>query len=130
MAESAADKNPTRSTKADAKLADAAAESLAAIQAMDEPDRSLAARVHAIVVATAPGLAPRVWYGMPAWARDGKVVCFFQSGLKYKTRYCTLGFQDAAMLDDGAMWPSAFAITSVGEAEEARIAALVKRAVG
>jgi uncharacterized protein YdhG (YjbR/CyaY superfamily) len=93
-------------------------------------DRALAERVHAIVMAAAPGLTPRTWYGMPAYALDGKVVCFFQSAQKFKSRYCTLGFQDRAGLDDGAMWPTSFAVTRVGEAEEARIRALVERAVG
>jgi uncharacterized protein YdhG (YjbR/CyaY superfamily) len=96
---------------------------------MAEPDRSMATRLHAIVAATAPALAPRTWYGMPAYAKDGKVVCFFQDARKFKTRYATLGFSDRAHLDDGAMWPTAFALTELTPAVEARIVALVKQAV-
>jgi len=103
---------------------------LAAIAAMKEPDRALAKRIHAIVKATAPGLSPKTWYGMPAYAQDDKVVCFFQSAQKFKTRYATLGFSAAAKLDDGVMWPVAFALKELNAAEEARIAALVKKAVG
>ncbi|PPD58028.1 iron chaperone [Dehalogenimonas etheniformans] len=102
---------------------------MAKIAEMSEPDRAMATRVHAIIMAAGPGLKPRTWYGMPAYAKDGKVVCFFQSGLKYKVRYSTLGFQDAANLDEGNMWPSAFAIKKLTSAEEARITALVKKAV-
>ena len=103
---------------------------LAKIAAMKEPDRAMAKRLHALVKASAPGLSPKTWYGMPAWARDGNVVLFFQSGQKFKTRYATLGFSDKAHLDDGTMWPTAFALTKLTPADEARIAALVKRAVG
>jgi uncharacterized protein YdhG (YjbR/CyaY superfamily) len=103
---------------------------LAKIAEMAEPDRALAERIHAIVKASAPALSPRTWYGMPAYAKDGKVVCFFQSGQKFKTRYATFGFQDKANLDEGDMWPIAFALTKLTAAEEARISALVKRAVG
>ncbi len=103
---------------------------LAAIAAMQEPDRGMATRLHALVTASAPGLSPKTFYGMPAYARDGKVVCFFQSGLKFKTRYSTFGFQDAANLDDGALWPVSFALTELTAAVEARIAALVKKAAG
>ena len=103
---------------------------LATIAAMPEADRVLGERLHAIVKASAPALAPRLWYGMPAYARDGKVVCFFQSAAKFKTRYATLGFMHEANLDDGAMWPTAFALKELTAAEEARIAALVKKAVG
>jgi uncharacterized protein YdhG (YjbR/CyaY superfamily) len=102
---------------------------LAQIAAMPEPDRALAERLHAIVKASAPALSPRTWYGMPAYAKDGKVVCFFQSAAKFKTRYATLGFQHAANLDEGAMWPVAFALKELTPAEEARITALVKKAV-
>jgi uncharacterized protein YdhG (YjbR/CyaY superfamily) len=102
---------------------------LAAIAAMPAPDRALGERLHAIVKASAPGLTPRLWYGMPAYARDGKVVCFFQSAHKFKTRYATFGFQHEANLDDGGMWPVAFALAELTPAEEARIGALVKRAV-
>ena len=103
---------------------------LAKIAAMPGPDRALGGRLHAIVKAAAPALAPRLWYGMPAYAKGGKVVCFFQSAQKFKTRYATLGFMHEASLDDGAMWPTAFALTELTAAEEARIGALVKRAAG
>ncbi|HZA83169.1 MAG TPA: hypothetical protein VFC13_17130 [Actinomycetes bacterium] len=99
------------------------------IAEMPEPDRSMAQRLHAIVKESAPVLSPKTWYGMPAYAKDGKVVCFFQSGQKYNSRYSTFGFQDAANLDDGAMWPTSFALTELTAADEARIAALVKKAV-
>ncbi len=102
---------------------------LATIAAMPEADRVLGERLHAIIKASAPALSPRLWYGMPAYARDGKVVCFFQSAAKFKTRYATLGFMHAAKLDDGAMWPTAFALKELTAAEEARISALVKKAV-
>ena len=96
---------------------------------MPEPDRSKAGRLHAIIKANAPGLSPRLWYGMPAYARDGKVICFFQEAAKFKTRYATLGFSDGANLDDGAMWPVTFALKELTAGEEARITALVKKAV-
>ncbi len=99
------------------------------IAAMPAPDRTMAERLHAIVKASAPALSPRTWYGMPAYAKDGKVVCFFQSAQKFKTRYATFGFSDKANLDEGAMWPTAFALTELTAADEARIAALVKKAV-
>jgi uncharacterized protein YdhG (YjbR/CyaY superfamily) len=102
---------------------------LAKIAAMPEPDRALGERLHAIIKASAPALAPRLWYGMPAYAKDGKVVCFFQSAQKFNTRYATFGFSDKANLDEGALWPTAFALTALTAAEEARIGALVKRAV-
>ena len=102
---------------------------LAAIDAMQEPDRSMAKRIHAIIRENAPDLLPKTWYGMPAYAnKDGKVICFFQTGQKFKARYSTLGFTDSANLDDGDMWPAAFALTKLNAAEEARIAALVKKA--
>ena len=101
---------------------------LARIAEMPGPDRALAERLHAIVRASAPALSPRTWYGMPAYAKGGKVVCFFQSAQKFKSRYATLGFSDRANLDEGAMWPVAFALTEVTAADEARIAALVERA--
>jgi len=107
---------------------DGEAEVLANIAAMPEPDRAIAERLHAIVSASAPVLSPRLWYGMPAYAKDGKVVCFFQSAEKFKTRYATFGFQHEANLDEGAMWPVAFAVKELTAAEEARIAALVQRA--
>ena len=111
------------------KDADGEAEVLAKIAEMQEPDRSMARRIHAVVKGAAPAISPRTWYGMPAYANDGKIVCFFQSGQKFKTRYATVGFQPDAHLDDGPMWPVAFALTKLGPAEEARISALVKKAV-
>jgi uncharacterized protein YdhG (YjbR/CyaY superfamily) len=101
-----------------------------AIDALPEPDRTIADRIHAIVASAAPELAPRTWYGMPAYAKDDKVVCFFQPASKFKARYGTLGFQDAARLDDGTLWPVAYAVTELGAAEERRIRELVVRAVG
>jgi uncharacterized protein YdhG (YjbR/CyaY superfamily) len=112
-----------------ARKADGESDVLAKIAEMEEPDRGMAERVHAIVKASAPDLAPRTWYGMPAYAKDGDVVCFFQSAAKFKSRYSTFGFSDKAKLDEGAMWPSSFALTELTAAEEERIAALVKRAV-
>jgi len=103
---------------------------LAAIAAMKEPDRALARRVHAIVKASAPTLSPKTWFGMPAYAQGEKVVCFFQSAQKFKTRYATLGFSATAKLDEGVMWPVAFALKELTAAEEARIRSLVKKAVG
>ena len=115
--------------RADKDRAAGESDVLAKIAEMPEPDRGMAERLHAIITAGAPALSPRTWYGMPAYAIDGKVVCFFQSAQKFKTRYATLGFSDAASLDDGAMWPTAFALEKLTAAEEARIGALVKRAV-
>jgi len=102
---------------------------LAKIGEMQAPDRALAERLHAIIKASAPALSPKLWYGMPAYARDGKVVCFFQPAHKFKTRYATFGFSDKANLDEGAMWPTAFALKELTAAEEARVSALVKKAV-
>ena len=102
---------------------------LAAIAAMQEPDRAMGKRLHAIIKASAPTLSPKTWYGMPAYAKDGKIVCFFQTAQKFKTRYATLGFSDEANLDEGAMWPTAFALTELTAVDEARIGALVKKAV-
>ncbi len=102
---------------------------LAKIAAMREPDRAMGKRLHAIIKASAPALSPKLWYGNPADATDGKFVCFFQSAQKFKTRYATFGFSDKANLDEGAMWPTAFALTELTAADEARIAALVKKAV-
>ena len=102
---------------------------LAKIAAMPAPDRAMGERLHAIIQASAPVLSPKTWYGMPAYAKDGQVVCFFQSGQKFKTRYATLGFSDKAKLDDGHMWPTAFALKEMTAAEEAKIGALVKKAV-
>ena len=103
---------------------------LAKIAEMPEPDRAMGERLHAVIKASAPALSPRLWYGMPAYAKDGKVVCFFQSAQKFKTRYATFGFSDKAKLDEGALWPTAFALKELTAAEEARIGALVKKAVG
>ncbi|GAB2746257.1 iron chaperone [Streptomyces bullii] len=119
-----------RGASAAEKAAEAERDVLAKIAEMPDSDRIMAERVHAVVKANAPVLAPKLWYGMPAYALDGKVVCFFQSAAKFKARYATLGFNDAAKLDDGAMWPTAFALTEVTADVEARIAALVKQAVG
>src|SRR5882724_4991561 len=102
---------------------------LAKIAEMPGPDRALGERLHAIIKASAPALSPRLWYGMPAYAKDGKVVCFFQSAQKFNTRYATLGFSDTANLDEGALWPVAFALKELTATEEARISALVKKAV-
>ncbi len=133
--ERAAMRERTRELKAAARRglrtdkADGESEVLAKIAEMPEPDRTMAERLHAIIKASAPALSPRTWYGMPAYAKDGKVVCFFQSAQKFKTRYATFGFSDKANLDDGALWPTAFALKELTAAEEARIGALVKRAV-
>jgi hypothetical protein len=102
---------------------------LAKIAEMPEPERAMAMRLHEIIKASAPVLSPKTWYGMPAYARDGKIVCFFQSAQKFNTRYATLGFNDTAHIDEGAMWPTAYALMELTEAEEARISALVKKAV-
>ncbi|MGC0334205.1 uncharacterized protein YdhG (YjbR/CyaY superfamily) [Streptomyces sp. SAI-170] len=118
-----------RTSKAD-KAAEAARDVLAKIAEMPVSDRVMAERVHAVVTSTAPALAPKLWYGMPAYALEGKVVCFFQSAEKFKARYATLGFNDPAQLDDGPMWATAFALTEVTPEVEERIAALVKRAAG
>jgi uncharacterized protein YdhG (YjbR/CyaY superfamily) len=109
--------------------ADGESDVLEKIAEMAEPDRAMAERLHAVIKASAPALSPRTWYGMPAYAKAGKVVCFFQSAQKFKTRYATFGFSDKANLDEGAMWPTAFALKELTADEEARIAALVKRAV-
>jgi len=132
--ERAAMRERAQELKADARRgpggkADAERDVLAKIAAMAAPDRAIAQRIHEIVKASAPSLAPKLWYGMPAYARDGKVVCFFQSGQKFKSRYSTFGFSDEANLDDGAMWPTGFALKELTAAEEARIDELVKRAV-
>jgi uncharacterized protein YdhG (YjbR/CyaY superfamily) len=131
MAENKAGKDAAKkAAKPAAKQADGEAEVLAAIAAMPGSDRAIAERLHALIKASARTLSPSFWYGMPAYARDGKVVCFFQSASKFKTRYATFGFQHEAHLDDGAMWPVAFALRELTDAEEAEIVALVKRAVG
>jgi uncharacterized protein YdhG (YjbR/CyaY superfamily) len=118
-----------RGTRAMKDKADGESDVLAKISEMSEPDRTMAKRIHAIIKASAPALSPRTWYGMPAYARDGKVVCFFQSAQKFKTRYATFGFSDTAHLDEGALWPVAFALKELTATEEARISALVKKAV-
>jgi hypothetical protein len=116
-----------RAPRADA--ADGESAVLAKIAEMPEPNRAMGKRLHAIIKASAPALSPRLWYGMPAYAKEGKVVCFFQSAQKFNTRYATFGFSDAANLDEGALWPVAFALKELTAAEEARISALVKKAV-
>jgi len=115
--------------KAEANKADGEKILLAQIAKMPEPDRAMAKRIHAIVTAAAPALSPKTWYGMPAYAKDGKVVCFFQDAHKFKARYATLGFSDQANLDEGSMWPTSFALKKLTAAEEAKIGALVKKAV-
>lgn len=112
-----------------AVTADGEADVLAKIAEMPDADRAMAERLHALIMASAPDLAPRTWYGMPAYARDGDVICFFQSAHKFKSRYATLGFSDSARLDEGAMWPTSYALTKLTADDEARIGALVKRAV-
>ena len=127
--ERAAMKARARELKAEARAADGERDVLAAIAELPEPDRAMAERLHALITGGAPGLSPKTWYGMPAYARDGKVVCFFQSAQKFKTRYATFGFSDAANLDEGSLWPVAFALKELTAAEEKRILALVQRAV-
>lgn len=131
--ERAAMKARAEELKAEARQSASRAEGeravLAKIAEMSEPDRSMAQRLHEIILASAPALSPKTWYGMPAYTRDGKVVCFYQSAQKFGTRYATLGFSDTATLDEGAMWPTSFALTALTVAEEARIVELVKRAV-
>ena len=116
-------------TRSRAEREDGEKDVLAKIAEMTGSDRAMAERLHAVVKASAPDLAPKTWYGMPAYARDGKVVCFFQTAEKFKTRYATFGFSDEANLDDGGMWPAAYALTKLTAADEARIAELVKKAV-
>jgi uncharacterized protein YdhG (YjbR/CyaY superfamily) len=127
--ERAAMRQRVQEQKADADKADGVRDALASIAAMSEPDRAMAERLHAIITSSAPALAPKTWYGMPAYARDGKVVCFFQPAAKFKTRYATFGFNDNANLDDGGLWPTAYALKELTAADEAKIAALVKQAV-
>jgi hypothetical protein len=132
--EKAAMRNRAQELKAEARAnkskAEAESAALAAIAAMQEPDRTLGERLHAIITASAPDLAPKTWYGMPAYAnKDGKVVCFFQCAQKFNTRYATFGFNDTANLDEGAMWPTAFALKELTATDEERIGALVKKAV-
>ncbi len=127
--ERAAIKDRAKELKAATSKADEESQVLAKIAEMQASDRAMAERVHSVIKASAPALSPRLWYGMPAYAKDGKVVCFFQDAQKFKTRYATLGFSDSANLDEGTMWPSAFALTKLTAADEARIGALVKKAV-
>jgi uncharacterized protein YdhG (YjbR/CyaY superfamily) len=133
--ERAAMKERAQELKAEARRspragkADGESDVLAKIAEMPEPDRAMAERLHAIIKASAPALSPKTWYGMPAYAKDGKVVCFFQSAQKFNSRYATFGFSDTANLDDGAMWPTSFALKEMTATEDARIGALVKRAV-
>lgn len=120
---------PRRSAKKESS-ADAENVVLSNLAAMPDPDRILGERLYAIVHAAAPSLSPKLWYGMPAWARDGKIVCFFQSARRFKTRYATFGFMHEAKLDDGGMWPTAFALKELTSAEEARVVALLIKALG
>jgi uncharacterized protein YdhG (YjbR/CyaY superfamily) len=127
--ERAAMKERAKELKAEAQKADGERAVLAKIAEMQGPDRAMAERLHEIIKASAPALSPKTWYGMPAYAKDGKVVCFFQSAQKFSTRYATFSFSDKANLDEGAMWPTSFALKELTATEEARICALVKRAV-
>ena len=127
--EKAAMQNRVQEMKASAQKADGESEVLAKIAELSAADRAMASRIHAVIKAIAPALTPKLWYGMPAYYKDGKNICFFQTAQKFKTRYATFGFNDAARLDDGNMWPVAFALTKLTAADEARIGALVKKAV-
>ena len=127
--ERAAMKERARELKAEASKADGESDLLAKIAEMPKADRVMAERIHAIVAAIAPALSPKTWYGMPAYAQDGKIVCFFKSADKFKSRYATFGFEETATLDDGAMWPTSYALTKLTPADEKKIAALVKKAV-
>ena len=132
--ERAAMKERAKELKAEARANKSKAEGegdlLAKIAEMPEPERAMATRLHEIIKASAPTLSPKTWYGMPAYAKDGKVLCYFQSAQRFKTRYMTFGFNDVANLDEGAMWPTSFALKELTAAEEARIGELLKRAVG
>ena len=128
MGENNADAKPAR--KPATRKADDLTDVLENIAAMPEHDRAMAERFHSMIERTAPSLKPRLWYGMPAYAKDGKVLCFFQSASKFKARYATFGFEEQAALDDGAMWPTSYALTELGDKEEARIEELVRRAMG
>ena len=127
--EKAAMKERARELKAEAAKADGETELLAAIAKMQEPDRTMAKKLHSLIKAAAPALAPKTWYGMPAYTKDGNIICFFQNAGKFKARYQTLGFTDKAKLDDGAMWPNSYALMKLTTDDEARIRALVKKAV-
>jgi uncharacterized protein YdhG (YjbR/CyaY superfamily) len=126
-AEKSAMRERAKELKSDA---DGEALLLAKIAEMTGDDRSMAERIHAVITASAPALSPTTWYGMPAWARDGKIIAFFQPAAKFKARYSTIGFNDGAHLDDGAMWPTSYALTKLSAADEARIAELIKKAAG
>jgi uncharacterized protein YdhG (YjbR/CyaY superfamily) len=132
-AEKAAVREAARERKAQARSLDARADGerdvLAKIAEMPESDRVIAERIHAVIKASAPDLAPKTWYGMPAYARDGKLICFFKAADKFKSRYATFGFEENAMLDEGSMWPTSWALTKLTPADEARLAELVKKAV-
>ncbi|WP_084078944.1 iron chaperone [Demequina sp. NBRC 110057] len=119
-----------RSERGGKKKADALADLMAKVAEMPDAERLIAERIHSLVMAAAPRLEPRTWYGMPAWAKDGKVLCFFQPATKFDSRYSTFGFQDVAALDDGVMWPASFALTALGPAEAEQITELVTRAMG
>ncbi len=127
--EKAAARDRVRELKAEAAKADGKTQLLEAIDRMQEPDRSIATKVHALITAAAPGLAPKTWYGMPAYAKDGDVICYFQNAGKFKVRYQTIGFSDKAKIDDGAMWPIQYALADLTPTEEAKITELVKKAV-
>jgi uncharacterized protein YdhG (YjbR/CyaY superfamily) len=127
--EKAAARERVRELKAEAAKADGKTELLAAIAKMQEPDRAIAKKVHALITAAAPDLTPKTWYGMPAYSKDGNVICYFQNAGKFKVRYQTLGFSDKAKIDDGAMWPIQYALSKLTATEEAKITALVKKAV-
>src|SRR5215208_7109256 len=129
MKERAQEQKAKAAARPRADKADGESAVLAKIAEMPEPDRAMGKRLHAIIKASAPALSPKTWYGMPAYAKDGKVVCFFQSAKKFKSRYATFGFSDEANLDEGAMWPTAFALIELTATEEATISALVKKAV-
>ncbi len=127
--EKAAARERVRELKAEAAKADGESQLLAAIARMQEPDRAIAKKVHKLITAAAPHLAPKTWYGMPAYTKDGNVICYFQNAGKFKVRYQTLGFSDKAKIDDGAMWPIQYALSKLTATEEAKITALVKKAV-
>jgi uncharacterized protein YdhG (YjbR/CyaY superfamily) len=127
--ERAAIRERAKEQKASEGRAEGERDLLEKIAAMSEPDRAMAERLHALITGNAPALSPKTWYGMPAYARDGKIICFFQPAEKFKTRYATLGFNDTAKLDDGGLWPVSFALKELTAAEEAKIVSLVKKAV-
>jgi uncharacterized protein YdhG (YjbR/CyaY superfamily) len=127
--EKAAARERVRELKAEAAKADGETQLLEAIARMQEPDRAIAKKVHALITAAAPNLAPKTWYGMPAYTKDGSVICYFQNAGKFKVRYQTVGFSDKAKIDDGAMWPIQYALTKLTPTEEAKITALVKKAI-